>query len=110
MFASGATSDLARVADLGRDTLRSLRAGGTPRRAELPLPGTLTIVWTAHRRVLARARVTTAAPGDQTLRLRLTHHGRSLLTHAPHTLIGWRAVFSASDGRSAAATGSDSLH
>jgi hypothetical protein len=110
VFASGATSDLARVADPGRDTLRSLRAGGTPRRADLPLPGTLTIIWTAHRRVLASARVTTAAPGDQTPRLRLTQHGRSQLTHAPHTLIGWRAVFSASDGQSATSTGSDYLH
>lgn len=107
VFASGATSDLARVSDPGRDTLRSLRAGGTPRRADLPLPGTLRIVWTARRRVLATALVTAAAPGQQTLRLRLTRHGRSRLTHLSHTMIDWRAVFSASDGQSTTARGSD---
>jgi hypothetical protein len=110
VFASRATSNLARVSDPGRDTLRSLRGGGTPRRVHLLLPGTLRIVWSARRRVLATARVTAAAPGDKTLRLRLTRHGRSRLTQAPHTLIGWRAVFSASDGRSVTATGSDYLH
>jgi hypothetical protein len=110
VFASSARSDLARVSDPGRDTLRSLRAGGTRRRADLLLRGTLRIVWSARRRVLATARVTAAAPGDRTLRLRLTRYGRSRLTHAPHTLIGWRAVFSASDGHSVTASGSDYLH
>lgn len=93
------------AADPGRDTLRSLRAGGARLRADLPLPGTLTIVWTFRRRVLATARVTVAAPGTATLWLRLTRRGRSRLGHDRHTLIGWRAAFRAADGRSVTATG-----
>jgi hypothetical protein len=104
VFASAVSAALD-DADPGRDTLRSLRAGGARLRADLPLPGRLTIVWTFRRRVLATGRVTVSAPGTAMLRLRLTRRGRSRLGHARHTLIDWRAAFRAADGRSVTGTG-----
>jgi hypothetical protein len=112
VFASSARSDLAAVGAPGRDTLRGLLAGATLRHADLPLPGTLAVVWTdaANRRVLATARVIASAPGRPALRMRITREGRALLGDAPQMLIDWRAVFATPAGRSVTLTGRGHLH